>query len=255
MPIYGIGSKQSQTTLEVLQAIGLLTNFDLPRKAQQGTRVYADCMILNDGVEPYEYFVRVYDRDTGAVIAESASEYINPTASMPYTVDLGLMPAKDWKLRAFAVHRDAYGGEWEGSYLDGFVYRWIIIPTILTITVTPSKVAPGESYKVTGTLTIQNTYTPANRTINIYRGVTLQKTVSTDVNGNYDSGAIASPLTPAVYTIKAEFPGVEEEQVLIAGAQAESRLGVGALAVDMKTIALILAPIVAGTVTLAVSER
>lgn len=245
MPIYGLARKESQTSLEVLQAIGLLTNFDLPRKVESGSRVYANCAILNNGFETLQYFARIYDRDTGTIVAESLSDYINAGATGWFNnVDLGLMPAKDWKLRAVAVHRDEYGGLWEGTSLDGSVYRWIIIPTVLTITVTPSVVGRGESYKASGKLTVQDTYSPSNRSIKIYRGTALEKTVTTDSTGNYDSGALTAPLQPALYTIKAVFEGVDEEAVVLSPSMAESFLGV-----DLSTIPNMLGivAIVAGT--------
>lgn len=236
--VTGLKGSSATKSLEVLGAGGLvgILDFRVPSKLQQGEIVGSVAVdVKNFDWDSHDVFVRIYDVDTGGVVGTSITQLMEPARVLTFSVTLGAMPNKDWKLRAKVSHE--YMEEPTG--VDKTIQLWILIVTTLTLSLSPTRVSPGANFTMSGKLSRADAVAPGIRSIALKINGTVLGTATTDVNGNYSLTKPApSPVLNVTYTVRAEFAQVDilgysfAERGLFVGAVRPSwkqALGLGAL--------------------------
>lgn len=182
-----------------------LVNLSYPNVKRAGEAITIAVTIRNDGGDGY-CNCQLENRTTGVTItaygetlAEGASFSVNLPA-MP------TMPNNDWLLRLRYGHQE-YGEQyWDGS--RDFTIQ-LSIPTNLTLTITQTRVAPGELVSFSGKLARPDTgIGVGGQTVIIQIGPswTQVATATTDSTGTF-SGTFTAPTTPGTYSYQAYYGG------------------------------------------------
>ena len=143
-----------QRTLQVQEyPLATLVSYSAPSRARAGASVSVSVTIRNDGGAGY-CNAQLEDRGTGAVLSGVGDTLAaGASATWPFPA-LPTMPNRDWPLRIRYGHQE-YGEQyWDGS--RDFTIE-LSVPTGLSLTLSPTQVAPGESVSWYGTLTRTDT--------------------------------------------------------------------------------------------------
>ena len=237
-------SSQATATLTVVSISSSLADFSAPESARAGDSVTVRAVVANGSSIPVIIWAEVRDADTGEVVGARREALVDPMTMTTFSWTL-TMPSKDWNLECHGGHRiDTTYYEAPDSPKTALIL--LLVPTSLTLSLSPATVAPGATVTASGSLIRSDTNEPlSGMTIILTLNGTTLGTTTTDASGNY-SLSFTAPSTVGSYTVTAKFEGLTVSSIF-APATATARLSVAGVQVGVPSEnLLILVPILVG---------